>query len=235
MKNFRIRYLLLPALLALLLSGCGLPVFILLNMPESGAPAAAGKFYFVADADNSEPEFRGFELYYRIYPSGAETDIDLKSLDELLAKGFRRVSLISERKNDLDKPLIYIEQGDRGSSYNVSVDFSGLSDVTVPLVENPDPGEPTAAASLDPPGILTIRRAVFYSEAGSTDVFKRFNEIAENDDDITSQIWDDLTISSLPVPLVLYALSFGRAADSTEVYSVPLWIGELDISFPTVP
>jgi hypothetical protein len=238
MKNFRMRYLLLPALLALL-SGCGLPVFILLNMPESGDPAAAGKFYFGADADNSETvlvdnvDFLGFELYYRIYPSGADTDIDLKSREELLAKGFRRVSLISERKNDLDKPLIYIEQGDRGSNYSVTVDFDVIKDSTVLDVTLADPGEPVVDVPLSPPGTLTIRRAVFYSEAGSTDIFKRFNELAAGDADITTQIYNDL--QTVPVPLVLYALSFGRAADFTEVYSVPLWIGELDISFPTLP
>jgi hypothetical protein len=233
MKTIRQRPLfLLAVLLVLLQAGCGLPVFVTLSMPES-VGFSEGQFTFKSVLNsNNEPEFRGFELYYRIYSRDAIPDIDLKSREELIARGFRRVSRISDRKNALDKPLIYIEPGDRGTVYTVTVDFSDLADATESDVTLFDPGEAAVTVTLVTPGTLGIRRGVFYPGAGSEDVFKRFNEIALGDADITTQIHTELGTGS--VPLVLYALSFGRAADFTDVYSVPLWIGELDIAFPTV-
>jgi hypothetical protein len=218
--------------LLVLLSGCGLPVIITLNMPEYVAPSS-GVFSFKADIDNNETEFRGFELYYKI--SSVAGDNDLKSLDELLANGFKRVSRASppqESKNALDKPLIAIELADRGSDYTVTIDFTGLADATETDLEALDPGEPDISVSLASlPDFIVIRRGVTYTDVpGSEDIFKRFNEIADGDGDISNFS----AIESGLVPLALYVLSFGRAADFTDVYSVPLFLGINDIVFPTV-
>ncbi len=222
------------SLLPILLSGCGLPVIITLSMPEYITPSL-GVFSFKADSDNSETEFRGFELYYKIL--AVPGDNDLKSLDELLYNGFKRVSRASdpqERKNALDKPLITIELADRGSNYTVAIDFSEsqLVAATEPDLASLDPGEPEISVSLASlPEPIVIRRGVTYTTVPSSeDIFKRFNEIADGDGDITNFS----AIESGFVPLALYVLSFGRAADFTDVYSVPLYLGESDILFPTV-
>jgi hypothetical protein len=237
--------------LIVLLSGCGLPVFITLNMPGFVSFSTVdGEFVFSADKDiNNETEFRGFELYYHIYAPGAVPDSanDHLSLDALLANGFKRISRASapqESRNALDRPLITSVDplltppfdDLRVFDYTVTAAFSGLADAIQPDVAQVDPGEPTVTVSIDPPGTLVIRRGVFYTETGSTDIFKRFNEIANGDGDITPDIYTALA-SGAPVPLVLYALSYGVNLEEgfTPVYSVPLYLGEIDVLFPTVP
>ena len=50
----------------LLLNTCGIESYLLLNPPEDGE-AFGEKFSFLKSYVNSEAEFKGFDLYYRMY------------------------------------------------------------------------------------------------------------------------------------------------------------------------
>ena len=68
---------------------------------------------------------------------------------------------------------------------------------------------------------------------GCRDRFKPFNSFNDTDADINSSIWYwGTTGSTLHARLLLYVLSYGRDATFQDVYSVPVFLGMIDIFFP---
>ncbi len=218
----------LLVLLCLFLSlcGCGLEqVFIQLIPPEPDYESGVQYFKFkkVTDGTDVEPEFRGFELYYRFFGVG-ESIVFVNTSEEFAAKGYRRVYSSSDRVGSISKPLIPVASSDRDRTFTVTVDFTEAGDVDYPLIsEDADP-------SLGSPiNIKDIRRGVTYSEVGQTDVYKSFWEFEQTDKDISGIDWTSFQTQGT---LVLYVLSYGKDEISyRDLYSELVYLGDITQDF----
>jgi hypothetical protein len=245
-------------LLILLLNTCGIEQFVPQLNPPSNPGEYGGEFEFTKTIYNSETEFIGFDLYYRMYGSGDIPDLsDISEFADLGANGFRRIHASSDRKGQIQLPLIPIDINDRkdtpppsptsNDTFTLTVDFKGV-DPTLELVDPypkiVDDGDDIDDKGLidspdddplklpDPPPILIeitgIRRDVYDS---SDDSYKRFSEFSEGDPDITNAIWSAIAIDD-DVIIVLYAVSYGYDFTVGPLYSKPVKLGELERTFP---
>ncbi len=207
------------------LSACGLESIVYLNPPEpvsfSSVPPNAVFRKTLDNGDISkEPGFRGFELYYKIYPD-TDTDINITDRDTLLTKGFFRIASEDDREGSISMPLFFVPLSDRGGKeFDITVDFSTLPN---PEVKAADP-----STTED----FTIRRGVVYIEGPYIDQFKHFDkdEFELEDADMTEDVYNSIQ-NSQPVYLVLYALSYGKKDIFIDIYSVSVFIGQIQITF----
>lgn len=214
--------------LSFLLSACGLEQYLLLKPPVAVINVGTQQFQFRATADNSESEFRGFEVYYKIYRQSDSIDLDINTIEDLRSKSFQRMNNdLTDRKDAISKPLIPIAILDRGKEFVVTIDFSGdLSLPSLPQITAND------LILTSPFTINDARRGVTYPDAGYLDRFKRFADFEANDQDISSQIWADIS-AAIDVQLVAYVLSYGRdVINNTDAYSQPVWLGVISRKLP---
>ncbi len=213
---------------SLLLLSCGIPRIPYLNPPTVlGAPVGSDQFQFQSTSDNSEPEFRGFELYYKLYDPAVFAEKNLTDKTELEAAGFRRVRASGDRVGNETRPLVPVDILDRGTLFTVTVDFSEAElqahNTNYPLAEAPTPVVPIRVADL--------RRGVTYAFPLDNE-FKTFVQYASTDQDLPAGVYSDV---SLNVNLDLYAMSYGLSGGVEDVYSQAVWLGEISISFPNFP
>ena len=139
-------------LLILLLNTCGIESYLQLNPPEDGE-ASGDKFSFWKSYYNSESEFRGFDLYYKMYLTTESPDFNkIIEFEDLAANGFWRIHASSDvKEKTTQRPLIPIKLNDRtpppppfpGPAFPIRendlfplfVDFTG----TPPLLDPPYP------------------------------------------------------------------------------------------------
>ncbi|MBA7649642.1 hypothetical protein ES703_57439 [subsurface metagenome] len=215
---------LICAVVGVALSACGLEKMTNLSPPKFGAFSSPDKTFTFRktpeNGDNTDPDeqfFRGFELYYKIYTQLQETDKNITDFD-LLSKKFHRVS----PQNVKPKPLIPVPIDERnGTNFDIVVNFSGLTDSNVEVIY----------LGLD----FNIRRGVSYTETEFLDEYKHFDysipsAFTSGDADVTTDVWTDIE-NSESVVLVLYALSYGKKDFIYDVYSMAVYLGEIDIRF----
>ena len=220
--------------------GCGLEQYPdLLSSPEKLEPVP-GYFRFRKTAGNGdpirEPDFRGFELYYKVYQFGDDSAVNadvaaIGSQDDLAGRQFRRLNAAEDRPVDrvgnLAKPLVGIAPTDRAKEILITVDFSGDLSPSTPYPRITDSGTPALVAPVDE---QDTRRAINYTDVGLQDRFKTFAEFEQTDGDITPAIWDDINFNQ-PVTLVLYVVSYGRDVSSNrELFSRPVWLGAINLT-----
>jgi len=126
-------------LLILLLNTCGIESYLQLNAPEDGE-ASGEIFSFLKSYYNSEAEFRGFDLYYRMYRKNDTPDYNsIGEFEDLAANGFRRIHASDDVKDQSpQRPLIPIQlndctlpdppdppQGPENDQFPLFVDFTG--------------------------------------------------------------------------------------------------------------
>jgi len=168
-------------------------------------------FTFRCTTANSEPEFEGFELYYKFYTNEQTPNEGITDRSGLLAAGFDRVcEAPPEYHNDIDKPLIEVIPPD-------DIEF------TLDFAASP---EPTVTSF--PAGITVImRRAAYYSSSTThLDEFKSFDydydaieTYMETDDpDYGSEVLAAIDARS-DLHLTLYVLSYGKQEYATDLYS----------------
>ncbi len=217
--------------LSLSLSGCGLEqFFIQLIPPEPNYQGGVQFFEFkkVTDDTNVEPEFRGFELYYRFFEV-KESIVFVNAFEEFAARGYRRVYSSSDRVGSISRPLIPVSDtgtpGDRERTFTVKVDFADVTtDPDFPLIY--DDADPKLDSPID---VRDIRRGITYDEIGQNTEYKRFWEFKSTDADISGIDWDSFQIQG---KLVLYALSYGKDSISNrDLYSKPVWLGDITHDF----
>jgi hypothetical protein len=232
--------------LSIVCSACGLEDFPgFLSQPDE--PLAGGDYFqFEATADNSEDDFRGFELYYKIYdPVNPSLIVDdqanIAVFDNLSTRGYRRINGPSDRVGNIARPLILVDPtDDKGKHFTVKVAFqaSDLQQPPYPRIEvDEDIAEPLVQESQME--VEDLRRGVNYrSLPYNTSEYKGFNDFVEPGDvvdgDITydSDIWTAID-SGQPATLVLYVVSYGLyVPDNRQLYSQPLMLGEIGITFP---
>lgn len=207
------------------LSSCGLERIVYLEKPEPVTFSEAdATFTFRKILENDEYEFRGFELFYKLQTVDETTEGDIQDFNTLASKGFFRVSSDRDRSTNIDKPLIEVPFKD-GTEFDIVVDFSPIPN---PVVSTPD--ETTVPD-------VNMRRGVAYTSGPDIYSFEHFyyslllsDAIGGNDADISSAVWVDIEAGN-PVLLVLYVLSYGKKDLVVDVYSEPLYLGNIGIIF----
>jgi hypothetical protein len=232
----------ISVLLILFVTSCGLYYITTLNPPQFVSFSDADNYFIfrtVGDHDDylDDISFRGFELYYKIYLQGSTVDSNLLSLSELTSNGFKRIADSDDRINNISKPLIPIEhlpaafplETNRDDTFDITVDFDGLEEAI--------PSEPFAAAddpTLLPPVSFSIelrREGIPDNRIGHEDEFKPFSVFEEGDADISNDIWNAISGGSA-VTIALYALSYGKQDLIIDVYSIAVYLFEIDIELP---
>ena len=236
-------------LLILLLNTCGIEQYLQLQPPSD--PTNIGDlFTFKKTLFNSETEFIGFDLYYRIYNLLEDPDLDeIIEFEDLGANGFSRIHASDDVEANIQRPLIRIQPNDRtpaasppdNDEFTLTVDFSGTSPLVEPfpiifddgtstLIDSP---EDDSLALPGPPPILIeitdIRRDVYDD---SDDSYKQFSDFSEGDADIDTDIWDDIDLG-LDVKIVLYVVCYGYDfVNFRSLYSEPVKLGTIERTFP---
>lgn len=215
--------------------------FAILNLASCGIPAAsiqliapaaineAGVQYFrfskITDGASVEPEFRGFELYYRFYDV-TETPQFPDTFEELATYGYRRVNAATDvvYPSLPSKPLILVDINDWDDIFTVKVDFSNTASpyptITAAMTDDAIP------VALDVPiDIQDIRRGI--PDESPSDKYEQFFDYEELDDDIQGLDWSEFQLQG---KLVLYVLSYGfsfAVATFGETYSEPVYLGDI--------
>jgi len=215
--------------LALTAAGCGLESPFYLNPPGTPAqPASTGTpiFYLLHTSQNNEVEFRGYELYYKLYSldsdgqalMSAESNLGSATFDVLISKSYHPLCTTLHDTSTTSSvihnaPLIRILPADIGSTLQFLIDLSPAYQSTLSV--------PYAG------GIIPLNR--FVPDGNGS--LKSFDpaQIASTDSDI-SAIWNAATISQHSVDVVLYALSYGVKDLTTPIYSNPVYLGYAQIN-----
>ncbi|OHD70056.1 MAG: hypothetical protein A2V99_07760 [Spirochaetes bacterium RBG_16_67_19] len=230
----------LPAF-ALALAGCGLEFPILLESPVGVNNENDSKFEFNSTAANSEAEFRGYEIYYKLFVIAATPTIYYASIDDLIADSYHRLgNPIKDRPGAYYRPLINVDVDDPptidvGEAFTVTVDFSnGVSPGDFPeiiLTGATLNGEDTTLE------VLSARRIVRNFPTNINEL-KRFtvvsfseSDLSESDSDLTQLVLDEIQASSW-AGVSCFAVSWGIDVNQTVVYSIPEWLGFEKIIFP---
>jgi hypothetical protein len=225
-----------------LASGCGLdeylPTLIPPDVPSQLSSETNPTFEINVPSADKGSNFRGYELYYKFYGDNAtESNFESLSEPELTAKGFRPVCRAEDTYSGSPpsnlhrtKPLIFVQLGaDRTRQFLINVRFSAS---VQPVVEYDGTALTTA-----------IRRNVPDTRSGSPTYegpkpFIQMNPLypaypEPPDADIGDSLW---TIVK-PLPLggtgavycAMYALSYGVFNISTDIYSLPRYLGYVRI------
>ena len=238
------------ALLAAALAGCGLEDIVTLSPPDPlPAETLDEQYRFTLDGDNNEPEFRGVELYYRLYNTGAggaPVGAGLLDQDQLGPRGFRRLTKEGDTEVAGARPLIFVPVGPaapddiRGGKTTVVLSLDTDTTAGAPANDTRITATRTdATGGLDTdvfgsypelaPLLQPIRRGVAVTPGG---VFRTFDDFWVGDADVsafapTAESYDDIEME-------VYALSYGKVDIATTVYSAPQYLGILEIPSLTV-
>jgi len=220
----KITVLIFSVFIVLLITGCGIETIPNLNPPEvSTAPVG---LTFSSTVKNDEFYFKGFELYYKFFNKDDPKENDDSNLggvtvDDLKSKyGFYRINSSTDTVNNPDKPLIPVHRGDRGTDFDVKVDFT-------PLNNTESPGEPYISSNVLSSDIK-IRRDVHVTLYTT---FKRFSDLASGDSDVSDIANFD---TSLYIDLMLYVASYGFDINTGEIYSRCKYLGTITLDLYSI-
>jgi hypothetical protein len=215
---------LVPLLTVLLAAGCGLPQSYYLTPPATPTVwAGPTRPYFevISTTANSEPEFRGFELYYKCYRIGEliQSSFGETSREsDLLSAQFRPVCSQSDPSPSArGVPLIPIDIPDRGKSFTITVDFNSPLEATYKYT---GPGTSNSVSV----GVLR-----YVSDgAGACKTFDSIEFLATDID--ISRIFAEAQAQSDPeFYIAMYAMSYGKQDLATTIWSSPVYLGYIRI------
>jgi hypothetical protein len=209
---------LVPLLTVVLAAGCGLPQTYYLTPPATPTVwASPTRPYFevISTTANGEPEFRGFELYYKCYRIGEAIENGFGETSQesnLRSVGFLPVCSSENDASPTGRsvPLILIDIPSRGLSFTVTVDFN------VP-----------ASATYQYTGHSVGVRRYVSDGAGACKTFES-SKFEATDVDI-SRIFAGAQ-SDGEFYLAMYALSYGKQDLTTTIWSSPVYLGYVRIS-----
>jgi hypothetical protein len=179
--------------------------------------------------DNDTDEFKGYELYYRLYEdtlgvgcgenASCEADYNYILNDpvqtgpsRLLGRDYRKMV-----KNDApgDIPNIPVSNGNKGSEFEVDIDMTAGGPQTAVIAEWPD-------------GPVELNRAI--PTQGNPGIYKSFlvrDEYVTGDNDVDHMANDILdVINNDSLYAAVYALGYGIDPGSLQsLYSEPVFLG----------
>ena len=217
---------------------CGFDESPILSPPEKGDTSEIGDYFQFralerngcSDCDHEEPDFRGFELYYKFFSVDAEGESALnlqssfETINELETNGFRRISYYIDNNNcdkptRVLKPLIPVPSENRGNRFLITIDFGDLADVHMRATDE----EPGGLSTIRDEDELQIRRGI--EDEDNEGFFKTFEDFKNTDLDVSG-------IESLDenrVYIVLYVLSCGKYNLAETIYSEALCLSENEL------
>jgi hypothetical protein len=216
---------------------------VVLSAPTAIYTVPPLTFQFRKETYNSEAEFLGFELYYKIYgiDPAESIDNDIGTFDQLGPLGFRRINNYpTDQYLSYHRPLIDMSGAsdpNRSASFVVSIDFNvDLTNATdsanYPKIYDSDTSPAPRRFTIN-----IIRRDVAYTYVGYQTEFKRFSADSRTvlvvyehtDSDLSSAAWTAISTTPNKVRIALYALSYGfDPVTSSVLYSLPVYLGYLD-------
>ena len=212
----------------LLLSQCGLPKpYKQLIAPNGVDEGLVLKIEKTTDAGNVEPEFRGFELYYRFYNT-YDTPQYADTFEELITSKYRRVNSQTDVYGyaSVPPPLIPVDINDRDDIFTLTVDFIDIL-APYPKITATETDDAVPVALDVPINIEDIRRGV--QNKTDSDEYEHFSEFLSTDADISSLEWSsDFEVQG---NLVLYVLSYGWDIEIGDLYSEPVLLGDVTRDF----
>lgn len=230
---------LLAAALILTLAGCGIPSvsFIADPIPLS---QTGSTLRFRHDTENDSEDFKGYELYYKIYNANdlATIDGDRSFIEGADTPGTGRLTsrefLRMVRTDDglpsgdglEDPPMLPVSASARDQGFEVSVDFSAAAQTVV--VTNP--GESAASVQLFRQSVLIEEQSaqsfdLFLDPAG----FQYTPGDPGSDADLAlmlNEAYDPVNTYRATVWAIAYGLD---ATNFQRIYSLPVYLGIVDL------
>jgi hypothetical protein len=220
-------------------AGCGLPdqYFIQSPIPGTIAGGTGNQFNFF-NPDHTKDlniTFKGYELYYQLYPQNATININpydpnntADVYTQLTTAGYRMMTASTDLYPNRTDPVIPIAVSDIGSSFSVTVQ---ITTVVTPPVQAAQ--YTTTASTL---GFGNLRRNVQDGAGGPySPNYKDFqyninspNNYILGDADC-GNIQSALIGSGNSVWIAVFAASYGVIGVSTPQRSVPIYLGYLTI------
>jgi hypothetical protein len=216
--------------------GCGLPDQYYIQAPIAGTPAQGAGFFSFSNPDHTKDlniTFKGYELYYQIYPANATININPYDPNntadvntQLTNAGYRQMTRDTDVYPNRTDPAIPISIGDIGTAFSVSVTIT-------PAVTPPAPAAQFTASSILAFGNLrravqdTVAYPTFYKDF-QYNVFSPGNYVITDLD--CGNILSILNAGTDPVWIVMFAVSYGLIGVSTPQRSVPTYLGYLQVS-----
>jgi hypothetical protein len=227
-----------------------------MNPPGTPFPPADPlnpRFTIKCTTQNSEPDFRGFELYYKFYKTPAEieanlsgvTEYDLRTKNNFAPVCFQEDSFSVTPPQNLHsstsyKPLLFVQPLDRGSAFDITITFSSTPQ-TQPIVRYNGAQYALPSFLPDAGQDISIRRNV--GDIDPTSGFRGhgkffikpltgYQTYISSDRDIQA-IWNDVQPvgagGSGAVYLAMYAMSYGLQNFTSDLFSQPVYLGYVQI------
>ena len=226
-------------------AGCGLPDSFYLSPPSASQAQPLDGLFTIQHTDrSSEPDFRGYELYYKLYssaPPAADTNLGSTTgtVDLLTSNGFLTLckgpvvtapSGASSQAVSADvsvatrvAPLILIDPNDRNASFTVTINVNpaGGTDAGTSYSYAAPSGSYQQEIDRHVTGSIAtvgVQRCMPFTYGQGY--------YQQTDPDI-SAIWP---VTGGTLYIAVYAVSYGLQNLSTPIYSYPVYMGYLTIS-----
>ena len=221
------------------LTGCGIEYLATLEEPIFGETSDIDD-YFIVYTDSTVPsgihnelEFRGVEFYYKFYNQSTSPESEIDSIDDLSqAEGFFRIAseLLDAPSRD-DRPLgkIYshpVDNRDYESRFTLNFSAQGAEYLAIKDITHDRDVSDYDTFTVVFDNNYRIRRGV---QNGALDEYKTFPDIDSADSDLKHL--DPAVVTAGDLRLALYAVTFGIDSNFLEVYSPPLYMLYIDVSY----
>ena len=227
-------YLLFLSLPLLLFLQCGLNTYPYLYPPDTVARLSGSDGIFViANRSDNDDAFLGYDLYYKFY-NFTDANVTMASDDRAIFSveqptptdvtrlGFRRVNTIPDTdKPPTRSPMIPVYPGDRNSSFNIRLDFTGVSSLSAE----------TAIPPIIPEvNYLSNQTVYLYRQVLDPDddspIKNKYKSFGDLRNELSGQ--RDADLPQGRATLSLYIFAYGKYNKVYNIYSKPLWLGYID-------
>lgn len=214
-----------------LFPSCGLPsptpVLEAPFVPSAAIGTEAAVFEHVPEGSNLTSDFRGYELFYKLYDSEASLESDRQEVESITEPGittligttglgFLRVLPLPEPGVDpSSRPLLELTAEERVSSLEIAVDFVQVGDADDPTLSVEGRQEPITLARNNTANI-------------PSGIERFFDPTAYDSSDL--DVRDALNVEPGTVLYIaIVVVSFGRTADFATIYSEPVFLQDREL------
>lgn len=217
------------ALISLLLPGCGISSYPYLHPPLVSSTLSDEKILnFTNPTDNDPNIFLGFEVYYKFYSQDPSIDeigtadrasiISNPTISTIENLHYHRLFLLSSATTvSEDVPSILVPFASRESNFTVTINFSNISSVSFPQVEY----------------LSTTDQIGRWVRAVSSTAYQLLGFDSGSFDNIDYTDIDSSLYNGSPYDDIwcsLYVLSYGRYDIVSNLYSEPVFLGNIKFS-----
>jgi hypothetical protein len=203
-------------------AGCGIQSYPYLAPVDDIRQPLTGEtvFEFTNRTDNDSTFFYGYEIYYKFYSTDTGSVFDteestlINGVSYSQATGTLGFHRLVVNTLSTEKPLVYVEPGDRNSSFPITIDFSVLSTVDFPIISY---------------NTKTVEAARYVVGPDGTDDYFSFSP-----SELTAA-YEDITAEMLTGPgdirLALIVFTYGKQNVYQDLYSAEAaYLGSITLS-----